>query len=380
MRDPGHLRGADNGEPIKAALDVLPLAGHQAGVGAFTSHLAEALVRRDDVSLTMYAIGRRAAAVQEHIPQRAVLRTRSLPTRLVNLGWQYTSVPSVERLTGPVDVVHGTNYVVPPTRRAASVVTVHDLTALRFPALCAPASLTYPALVGKAISRGAFVHTPSRFVADEVIEMLDAEPERVRVIPHGLVPDEGLGGDESPVDGPYVLALGTVEPRKDYPTLVTAFDELAAGLPELQLLIAGADGWGSKALETVLSGLRSRDRVVRLGYVDAPTRNRLLRHACVLAYPSIYEGFGLPPLEAMAAGVPVVASDGGAIPEVVGDAALVVPAGDATALAMALRKVMEEPNLREGLIRRGHELVRDRPWGDVAAEMVRLYRDAWSSR
>ena len=258
----------------------------------------------------MYAIGRRAAAVQEHIPARAVLRTRSLPTRLVNLGWQYTSVPSVERLTGPVDVVHGTNYVVPPTRRAASVVTVHDLTALRFPALCAPASLTYPALVGKAISRGAFVHTPSRFVADEVIEMLDAEPERVRVIPHGLVPVEALGGDESPVDGPYVLALGTVEPRKDYPTLVTAFDELAAGLPELQLLIAGADGWGSKALETVLAGLRSRDRVVRLGYVDARTWNRLLRHACVLAYPSIYEGFGLPPLEAMAAGVPVVASDG----------------------------------------------------------------------
>jgi glycosyltransferase involved in cell wall biosynthesis len=380
LTGPGRLGGAGNKEPIRAALDVLPLAGHQAGVGAFTAHLAEALLQNDDVSLTMYAVGRRAAAVQEHVPKGAVLRTRSLPARLVNLAWQYTSVPSVERLTGPVEVVHGTNYVVPPTRRAASVVTVHDLTALRFPALCAPASLTYPALVGKAISRGAFVHTPSRFVAEEVIEMLDAEPERVRVIPHGLPAVDDRGGDESPVPPPYVLAVGTVEPRKDYPTLVTAFDELAAGQPELRLVIAGADGWGTKALETVLAGLRFKDRVIRLGYVDGPTRGRLLRHACVLAYPSVYEGFGLPPLEAMAAGIPVVASDGGAIPEVVGDAALVVPAGDATALAMALRKVMDEPSLREGLIRRGQELVVGRPWSAAAVEMVRLYRDAWASR
>lgn len=380
MRGPGHGAGAETGRPIKAALDALPLAGRQAGVGGFTAHLAEALVQRDDVSLLMYAIGRRAAAVGEHLPKGALLRTRSLPTRLVNLGWQYTRLPSVERLTGPVDVVHGTNYVVPPTRRAASVVTVHDLTALRFPALCAPASLTYPALVRKAIARGAFVHTPSRFVAEEVIEMLDAEPERVRVIPHGLVPAADGLGVESPVASPYILAVGTVEPRKDYPTLVTAFDELAAGQPELRLVIAGADGWGTKALESVLADLRSRDRVIRLGYVDGPTRASLLRHACVLAYPSVYEGFGLPPLEAMAAGIPVVTSDGGAIPEVVGDAALVVPAGDATALAMALRKVMDEPGLREGLIRRGHELVLDRPWSDAGAEMARLYRDAWSAR
>lgn len=320
---------------LKVAFDVLPLSGELTGVGRFCAGLADALVRREDLELRAYAVARHAQSATTG-PARAFglsVRTWRLPTRVANAVWERADAPPIEWLVGRVDVVHGTNYVVPPARHAARVVSVHDLTALRYPEMCVPASLAYPRLVARAARRGAFVHVPSGFVRDEVVAELGVVADRVKVVPYG-VDGPGQITSSGPVapgrarTAPYVLALGAVEPRKDLPTLVRAFAELASAHADLELVVAGPRGWGEPAFASAVTASGLGRRVVRLGYLEEADRRALLSGAVALAYPSLYEGFGFPPLEAMAAGVPVVATTAGSLPEVLGEAALLVPPGD----------------------------------------------------
>jgi glycosyltransferase involved in cell wall biosynthesis len=245
--------------------------------------------------------------------------------------------------------------------------------------------LAYLALLKRALETGAFVQTPSRYVADEVVALARAEPARVRVVPHAPAPPASvdqpqLGGGALPLPKqPYVLAVGTVEPRKDYPSLVRAFTMLETQLPDISLVIAGSGAWGDAALEDAVNAARPQ-RVVRFGYVSDATRAGLMAEAELLVYPSIYEGFGMVPLEAMAAGLAVVATDGGSLPEVLGDAAKIVPVGDVDALASAMAAVLEDSQLRAELVRKGRERAAQFSWSATAEEMVDLYRDALDDR
>jgi glycosyltransferase involved in cell wall biosynthesis len=284
-------------------------------------------------------------------------------------------------------VVHGTNFVVPPTRRAARVVTVHDLTVVRFPEMCDRPTLEYPALIRRAVADGAWVHTPSAFVAAEVVDAFGVDPERVRAVHHGIPVLTGRSGTAS---GPgfrlpqgtsrYLLAIGTVEPRKDYPSLVEAFTSVSRAHPEVALVIVGADGWGAGRLADAIATSPARDRILRPGYLDAAALAVALEQAAALAYPSVYEGFGFPPLQAMAAGVPVVTTAVGAIPEVVGDGAVLVGGGDSQALAEALIRVLEGGPDVEAVVARGHRRAAEFSWSRCADGLDRLYRDAWARR
>ena len=374
---------------LRVAFDVLPLAGALTGVGRFCGGLAGALRGREDVELRGYAVARdatrdtAAATGALGIP----VRTWRIPTRLANAVWARADLPPIEWLAGPVDVVHGTNYVVPPSRHAGRVVTVYDLTALRFPQLCAPASLAYPRLVRRAVGRGAFVHVLSAFVRDEVLELIGAAAERVRVVPAGLdiPPGDPAARPPAPTQrpgrqAPYLLALGAVEPRKDLPTLVRAFAELARTHEDLDLVVAGPDGWGEPAFEEAVASCGLGRHVVRVGYLAETERRSMLEGAVALAYPSLYEGFGFPPLEAMAAGVPVVATAAGAVPEVVGDAAELVAPGDHEAMAAALARVIDDDGLRARLVQAGRARAASFTWESAAASMIDLYRVAARDR
>jgi glycosyltransferase involved in cell wall biosynthesis len=304
-------------------------------------------------------------------PGMAPARAR-MPARPLMRVWGTCSFPRAELWTGAVDVVHGTNFVVPPAR-AARLVSVWDLTALRYPELCTPTSRRYPSLVGRAIGSGAWVHTGSRFVAGEIVEHFGIDAYRVMVIPPGVdlpaAPASTPAGQHGP---PYVLAIGTVEPRKDLPGLVRAFDILAGEHRDAELWIAGPAGWAEPQLAEAIAAASHRDRIRRLGWLA--DIGEVLRGASVLAYPSLYEGFGFPPLEAMAAGVPVVATSAGSVPEVVADAALLAPPGDAEALATALACVLDDSTIRAGLVKRGAERVRAFSWDSSAAALHDCYR------
>jgi len=374
---------ADHPAPpmLRVAIDGTPLLGRATGVGVFTSSLISALDLRTDLQLNAFAVSwRNRRQLASVIPADIPTEQRAMPARPLTWLWGRSSLLAIERFVGSVDVVHGTNFSVPPARRAGRVVTVHDLTCLRYPEMCERNSLRYPRLIERALRRGAIVHTPSTFVADEVRSHFRAAREQVVAVHSGvpeLPPPDGSSAAALLEPGkPYVLSIGTAEPRKDLPGLVRAFDALAATDSEIHLILAGPPGWGSDALNAAIAASPVKERIRLTGFVDDATLAALLYGARVLAYPSLYEGFGFPPLQAMAAGIPVVTTRAGALSETAGDAALVVAPGDVDALAEALDVAVHDEAQRSILITAGRVRVGDFTWDKTAAGLVEVYRRA----
>jgi glycosyltransferase involved in cell wall biosynthesis len=366
---------------MRLAYDATALLGPRTGVGVFTAEVLSRLADRPDLDVVAYGVTWRGrTALRGEVPTGVEVVGRPMAARPLRACWTRGDHPAIQWWTGAVDVVHGPNFVAPPARGTPAVVTVHDLTCVRYPELCTPDTLQYPGLIQRALDRGATVHAVSQFVADEVSDAFAVEAHRVVVIPNGVTLPTDSGADAhagTGLDpgGRYVLALGTVEPRKDLPLLVEAFGLRAEADPDLRLVIAGPDGWGADALTRVVEASPHRDRIVRTGWIDDRRRAALQAGAAVYAYPSRYEGFGLPPLEAMAAGTPVVATRTGALPEVLGDAALLVPPGDAGALAAGLSRVLDDDTTAAALVARGHEQVSRYSWDETADRLVGLYRE-----
>jgi glycosyltransferase involved in cell wall biosynthesis len=375
---------------LRVALDATPLLGLRTGVGVFCLGALQALAERPELDVRAFAVSwRKRAGISTLLPRGVSATQRPMPARPLHALWGGWATPPVEWFIGNVDVVHGTNFVVPPTRKAAAVVSVHDLTPLHYPELCNPATLAYPGLIRAALGRGAWVHTDSAFVAGEVVEAFGVDPGRVRVVEPGVPTPLEVATDAARAlvrpflprgASRYVLAIGTAEPRKDLPGLVHAFDELAARHADLALVLAGPPGWGEDALEAAIARTGAKARVVRTGWVEPVVLAALLQEASVLAFPSLYEGFGFPPLEAMAAGVPVVATRAGSLPEVLGDGAMLVDVGDHDGLVEALDRVLGDAALRRHLVEAGVAHAASFSWGRCGEGLDPLYRDVADAR
>jgi glycosyltransferase involved in cell wall biosynthesis len=379
-------------DTLDVALDVTPLIGARSGVGHFVAEILDAMQSAPDMRLVPYALSFRARRLggipgfSRPAPGPSPLPpgTRQLPfpASAAIAAWGRIDQPSAERWLAPATVVHGTNFVVPPVKGAGAVVTVHDLTFARFPEMVtAEVRRMVPAL-RRAVDRGAWVHTPSQFVAAEAKEILGTD--RIVAVPHGVpriaLPPSPLGGLVG--DSDFILAMGTLEPRKNVARLVAAFGPVAAAHPGLQLLLAGAAGPAKPAVLAARAALPPgiQKRVHVAGYVDERLRATLLSRASVFAYPSLYEGFGFPVLEAMAAGTPVVAGRAGAIPEVAGDGALLVDPTDVDAIAEGLTRVLDDPALAERLVRAGRQQAAGYSWRRAAEGLTDLYRRADEDR
>ena len=376
---------------MKVGVDATPLLGPRTGVGRYVAGLVEALAELpggepEEVALIPFT-WRGTADLPRVAPDGPRLRCgrRRVPARLLHAAWTAVAFPPVEWLAGPVDVFHATNFVAPPARRAATVVTIHDLTYLRHPEMVTAASARYRDLVPRALRRGATVCTPTAAVGAEVADAYRLPPERLVVTPLGVGPAWRAATPPDPawlaatgLPARYLVFVGSREPRKNLPTLLAAYRELLGaggvrpggsrglrggppdrtvprgvpgrtrvpgagrggpGSPVPPLVLVGPAGWG-EALD--LAGLPA-EAVRTPGYLPEDDLARVVAGAAALVFPSWYEGFGLPALEALACGTPVVASDLPALREVLDDQAELVPPGDAAALADALARVLEDP-------------------------------------
>ncbi len=362
---------------LRVAVDATSLLGVRTGVGHVTASLIEHLAAADEVDLVAYAVTWRGRhGLVDAVPPSVTARTRRFPARLTWLLWPRVRGPRIEHWTGPVDVVHATNYVAPPSRSPV-MLTVYDLTSVRFPKLARGAVETQQRLLTVAVARGALIQTSSDFVADEIRDQYRLPRDRVvRIYPgvDPLPPADPRRGQALAGADRYVLALGTIEPRKNLPRLVQAFEQLVASRPDLALVVAGPPGWGMTEFDAAVRNSRVGDRVHHLGYVSNADRSALLHGAAALAYPSLYEGFGYPPLEAMQAGVPVVAAAAGSLPEILGDAALLPAPTDIEAIADSLARVLDDEQERDRLVTRGRARVAEYGWDRAVPAYLDAYR------
>ncbi|MGI5817898.1 MAG: glycosyltransferase family 4 protein [Armatimonadota bacterium] len=283
-----------------------------------------------------------------------------------------------------VDVVHGAAYVLPLHWGGPSVVTIHDAITVCHPQWCQWHNVIHYGLVMTRSARQAgAVVVPSEFTRHEVIEHVGVEPRRVHVVPLG-VGDEFARADDEAIervrerhDLPerYLLCVGNIEPRKNLTAVVAAFGLLAERVPH-GLVVAGKLGWKCGGICAEMGRSRSADRIRRLDWVPSEDLPALYSGADLLIQWSLHEGFGLTPLEAMACGTPVVVSDGGALPEVAGEAARVVPLGaGSSGLAEVLAELLEAPEVLAEMSLLGIEHAAQYTWAVHAGGLAEIYRE-----
>jgi glycosyltransferase involved in cell wall biosynthesis len=365
---------------VRVLLDYRPALRDRSGVGESTDQLARALVAAfaragagGELDLTLFSSSWKDRL---NLPAELAAATRAvdrrIPVRLLNFAWQRLGWPPAEALAGAAfDVVHSPHPLLLPARHAAQVVTIHDLHFLSHPEHTAgEIRRDYAALVRAHAHRADRVLTPSRFTAREIEQRLGVAADRIAVCPHGA-PD-WRARPSPPKDG-YILFVGTLEPRKNIGGLLDAYERLQ-NAPKL--LLAGkateaARPWLDRIGRAPLAG-----RVRATGYVDPAARYALYAGARLLVLPSFEEGFGLPALEAMTVGVPVVASNRGALPEVVGDAGLLVEPDQPAALADAMARVLHYEDVAARCASAGLARAREFNWQSTARLVYAAYQRA----
>ncbi len=368
------------------AYDARPLTDRGAGIGRYARCLLEALLRHEDIEGLMLCSPRGIAA-------GGILRRDPRVRELVHRGWKgnlwlQMVVPFLLERHKP-DLFHGLLFLPPLFARCPLVVNIYDLTVYRYPeTMEAKSRWPLKALLPRAVARADKIITLSEFTKREIGARWPEAMDKIAVVPgapyaagHG--PDGGPPGTDEVevlerygVRRPYLLYVGTMEPRKNVAGLLEAFEALSArGVKGVQLVLAGGEGWGGGELRKARESSPVRDAVRYLGYVPDDVLGALYRHAEIFVYLSLYEGFGLPPLEAMAAGTCVVASDRASLPECLGDAAVLTDPLDAEGVAGVLFELLRDADLRMDYVQRGLRRAGSYTWSESAARTLRVYRE-----
>ncbi len=330
---------------MRIVVDVSPLSRPRTGIGNYIRGMVAGLAEVVGGEHELVAFGpsgpRGRRRIRESLAGLPVeLRLPLLPrAQAWRTAWSRIGRPAAERVVGPFDVFHFSDWMYPPQRGGVRATTVHDLVPLRFPELVEPGTRRMHGPKYENAARTCDrVFVNSRFTGGEVAELLGVAEKRIVVAYPGIDPGFRPEGERADLGGTYVLGVSTLEPRKNLPALVAAFALLRRRRPELRLAIAGLSGWERRPLEA--EGVRL------LGFVSDEELARLYRGAAAFAYTSRFEGFGLPVAEALASGTPAVVSSHSSLDEAAGGAALRADPDDPEAFAEALEAALDEPRGR----------------------------------
>src|SRR5216683_3995295 len=379
---------------MRIAIDYTAATREAAGIGNYVRSLVDAMLAQDAVNqYTLLTSGR---PPREHpFPSAKNVRGRSLviPDRYLNVLWYRWRLPiSATYFTGQVDIYHGPDFVLPPLNgHTHKIVTVHDLAFIEHPEYAVPQLADYlKKVVPEAVAAADVVAAVSQATRQTLIDYFKTPTEKISIIPNGIrshfrrITDPILLASTRHKFGlkhPLVLAVGTLEPRKNHLGLIKAFHKAqsAAGKKRrpAMLALAGGSGWLYEETQQLVTKLKLENKVRFLGRVSELELITLYSMADVFAFPSFFEGFGVPPLEAMACGAPVITSNTSSLPEVVGDAALQVNPHNTGELANAINRLLEDQALQEELRQKGFARAQLFTWPKAASKMLAVYQQLY---
>ncbi len=368
---------------MKFCIDIQSAITQRAGVGRYTREIAQhiATVAPDDDFLLPYFDFKGKA--QPFDVANATLRPiRWCPGRVAQLLWKNIHWPPYNWFAGNADLYHFPNFIIPPIgKNKKTVVTIHDMSFVPYPHFAEGRNVRYlNAHIKNTVARADAIITVSKFSATEICTYLGVPEDRVFAIYHGISDSFARPNDQTvcdvlkqvKLDHPYLLTVGTIEPRKNLPLMVDIFEKLEDF--DGELVIAGGLGW---KYEPILERIRKSpraDSIKLLGYTSDEQLPALYAGARAFIVTSHYEGFGFPPVEAMACSTPVISSTGGSLAEILGEGACIVNSLAADDWMEPLNKVLNDSDFRDGLIERGLKKAAEYRWSEAAKQTIEVYR------
>jgi glycosyltransferase involved in cell wall biosynthesis len=376
------------------AIDISPLLVLNTGISYYTANLVSHLIGlRPEFQWRYFAVPERVATeVNIKNPAgdfKTTIDPWFLPPRITSLLLQapLSCLLTVEKFVGASDLFHWTNFLTCSQKRGKKVLTVHDVSFFLFPEYHPlKRRLTFKALFPRSLEQADQIITDSDSTKRDLVEHFHVPADKITTVYLGVDPTFAPASEAQATPimakhgvrfGAYLLYIGTVEPRKNLPRLIQAYNLFRAnGSQSLPLVLVGASGWLNQDLFREIDKSPWKDNIKILGYVAKTDLPALYSGAAAFVYPSIYEGFGLPPLEAMACGAPVITTDNSSLPEVVGDAAILVDAYDVDAIARAMLQVASDLTMRESLKQRGLARAKFFTWQRTAEQTLAVYERA----
>lgn len=373
---------------MRACIDIQSAVTQRAGVGRYTKMLVEQLAaQRGEHELALFYFDAKRRGEPFAVPGAEFRACRLMPGRVAQGLWKTINWPPFHTFAGPADLYHFPNFTRPPMKRGASVITVHDVAFLRLPDTLEEKNRVYlQARMKPSVERADAIITVSHFTARELTELMGVPADKLFPIHSGLDADMHPPTPEAVralrlrlgLSRPYLLMVGTLEPRKNIPFLVSIFERMDKF--DGDLVIAGRRGW---KYEPILERIRTSSHAARiklvedLGEGDLPA---LYGGAELFVLPSRYEGFGFPPLESMACGVPAVVAPAGSLAEVCGEAAAVVPDYHVEPWVQTIQRLLDHPSERQALRERGLAHAPTFRWSETARQTWQVYETAHARR
>lgn len=367
---------------MRICVDIQPAVSQRAGVGRYTKYLVENLGQFAGAdSLAFFYFDFRGHCLSFKVPNATPCPCRWIPGRIIQQFWKQFDWPPFNWFSGKADLYHFPNFTIPPVSTGRSVVTIHDMSFLRFPQFAEEKNLRYlTSVIHKTVARSDAIITDSQFSAAEIADCLGVDADRIFPVHLGVAPEYRQAANDTVVslrnrlslDRPYLLTVGTLEPRKNIHFLINVFEQLRGF--DGDLVIAGMRGWKYEPILDRIRNSTSAARIRYLEYVDDQDLPGLYTGASLFLTTSFYEGFGLPPLEAMACGTPVISSTGGSLAEVVSDGGITLSDFDVDLWTDTVSGVLLDSSRHAALAGKGASHARRFDWRETARQTFGVYR------